>query len=184
MRIRIGLLVVAMLAGVAGLAGAQELAGTFDQLRVLIAPGSKITVIDASGQTVKGKVVTLSATALRLSVAGATRELAERDVDQIRERRADSLANGAKIGFYVGASLGGLAALALLSSDEDEAWGYALVGAAVYAGLGTGIGVGIDAMIESDRPIYARRQSGGATAFRLAPILGHERRGVQMAIRF
>jgi len=90
MRIRIGLLVVAMLAGVAGLAGAQELAGTFDQLRVLIAPGSKITIIDASGQTVKGKVVTLSATALRLSVAGATRELAERDVDQIRERRAAS----------------------------------------------------------------------------------------------
>jgi hypothetical protein len=183
MRIRIGLFVLAIIAVVAGPARGQELAGTFDQLRVLIAPGSKITVIDASGQTVKGQVVTLSATSLRLSVAGATRELAERDVDQVRQRRADSLANGAKIGLAVGAGLGALGAIAIAASDEEGEWGYVVVGAAVYAGLGTAIGVGIDALIEKDRPIYARRQSGGAT-FTLAPIVGHARRGVQMAIRF
>src|SRR6188472_108559 len=138
MGIRIGLLAVALLGGVVGHARAQELAGTFDQLRVLIAPGQRITVIDASGQRLKGEVVTLSATSLRLSVAGVTRELAERDVDQIRQRRADSLANGAKIGLYVGGALGGLAAIALVTSEDGDEWGYALAGAALYAGLGTG----------------------------------------------
>jgi hypothetical protein len=183
MRAWIGAMVAGLSLVVAPGASAQELAGTFDQLRVLVAPGQTVTVIDQAGQKTTGEIVTLSATSLRLAVAGTVRDLGERDVAQIRQRRPDSLANGAKIGFGVGLALGVLGGVALASTGEEGAWGYALVGAALYAGLGTGVGVGVDALIESEQPIFVARQSGGMAA-RLRPIVGAGRRGVQFVFRF
>jgi len=47
-------------------ADAQQLAGSFEQLRVLVKPGEKIRVIDRAGQEVRGTVAELSSSSLAL----------------------------------------------------------------------------------------------------------------------
>ena len=87
-------------------AEAQELAGTFDQLRVLVKPGDTLTVVDDAGQRVRGKVVSLSNSVLNLTVSGTPRQFLSTDVNTIEKRGADSLKNGALIGLAVGGGIG------------------------------------------------------------------------------
>ena len=105
--LRIGL-VVACVFLAATSAQAQELAGTFEQLRVLVKAGDTLTVTDTAGQPVRGKLVNLSSSSLSLNVSGTTREFQKVDVNAIAKRGSDSLKNGALIGMAVG---GGLAAV-------------------------------------------------------------------------
>jgi hypothetical protein len=164
-------------------AGAQELATNFDQLRVLVAPGQTVTVTDLTGREVKGQIVRLTASTIALLVKGASVEFRDSDVTQMRQRRPDSLANGAKTGFYIGSGLGLLAGLAIAGDDDVDAAPLAVFAVLTYGGIGAGIGAGIDAMIEGDRPIYSRT-SGTPGRFALRPIAGHGRRGVSLAFRF
>lgn len=99
------------------IADAQVLAGTFDQLRVLVKPGDTISVIDPTGNEIRGKIETLSSSSMALLVAGRRRDLREDEIDTIRQRRPDSLRNGALWGFGIGAGLGTLAGLALMASE-------------------------------------------------------------------
>jgi len=130
---------------------AQELAGTFDQLRVLVRPGDTLTVTDSAGARVRGKLTELSAASLSLDVSGARKLFLDSQVDTIAKRVPDSLKNGALIGLAIGAGLFG-PAVGAATGD----WGYAAIGALMYGGLGAGIGVGVDAMIEGPHVIYAR----------------------------
>ena len=86
-------------------AAAQELAGSFDQLRVLVKPGDTIRVTDDAGQEARGTIAALTSTSLELLVAGNRRNFLESDVRTIRHRCSDPLGNGAKWGFGIRASL-------------------------------------------------------------------------------
>ena len=160
MKLRIATLILAL--GVAAPAAARQdesgVATSFEQLRVLVMPGSAVTVTDPDGSVTSGRIASLSSTELSLLVDDAPRSYGERDVTLIRQRRDDSLANGARRGFWIGA---GLFTLVIVSCGEcrpDSAGGWAAAAgaAAVYGGLGAGIGVGFDAMVRAQRTVYRR----------------------------
>jgi hypothetical protein len=166
----------ALLLVVAATAEAQQVAGTFDQLRVLVKRGDTLTVTDGAGQRLRGKLTDLSESSLVLEVSGTRRVLQGADVDIIEKRGSDSLKNGALIGLSIGAGLFG-AAMGAATGD----WGYAALGAVLYGGIGAGIGVGVDALIEGQRVIYAGSRST-RTSFNIAPILSRSRKGVLVTI--
>jgi hypothetical protein len=162
-------------------AQAQELAGTFEQLRVLVKAGDTLTVTDTADQPVQGKLVNLSSSSLSLNVSGTAREFQKVDVNTITKRGPDSLKNGALIGMIVGGSLAAVGiALTVAEGDADAAL---FAGAAlVYSGIGAGIGAGIDALIEGQRVIYANPGSP-RTGFSVSPVLRGPRKGVLVSLR-
>ena len=171
--------VVAMLMGAS--AGAQELAGTFEQLRVLVKTGDSLTVTDSAGQAVRGKLAKLSASSLVLNVSGTDREFHSIDVNTIEKRGPDSLKNGALIGMGIAGGLAAAAsATAIGSSDADAS--LLVVGILAYSGIGAGIGAGVDALIEGRRVIYA---GAGSRTSRLAvaPLITGRRKGLLVSVR-
>ena len=87
-------------------AQAQEVATSFEELRFLVEPGETVTVTDANGRESSGKIAELSTSSLGLLMNKTRRDLQESEVMVIRQRRPDSLANGAKWGFAAGAAFG------------------------------------------------------------------------------
>ncbi len=178
MRIRREWLVAAALLLLAPAASAQGIARTFDQLQLLVRPGDTVTVRDAQGNETSGRIDSLSASTLTLGRGDTRRDFREADVTTIRQRRQDSLANGALWGLVSGAGVA-LIPIALCGDDCD------IVVAAiipVYAGLGAGIGVGVDALIARRQVIFERARA--AAGFRMAPLVGRGRRGVMLAVTF
>ena len=137
---------------------AQDLAGSFDQLRVLVKQGDTVRVTNDAGDEVRGTITDLSSSSLNLKVDGTRRTFLETDITAIHQRRNDSLANGAKRGFIVGASLGVLGGIAIAREYESSGGGaFIPILGLVYGSIGAGAGAGIDAMNPSEQPIYARR---------------------------
>ena len=161
--------------------GAQELAGTFEQLRVLVKTGDTLTVTDSAGQPVQGKLAKLSASSLVLNVSGTDREFHSSDVNTIEKRGPDSLKNGALIGMGIAGGLAAALSLAAIGESDADA-GLLVFATLAYSGIGAGIGVGIDALVEGRRVIYA---SSGAPTTRLtvAPLLASRRKGVLVSFR-
>ena len=138
--------------------GRRGVAESFEQLQVLVGPQSNVTVTNAGGRQFSGTVESVSPTLLTLTVNGIRRDYAEADVDFIRQRRGDSLANGAKWGAGIGAAL---LAVAIAACDEchlDSPDDYLVAAFATgaYAAMGAGVGVGIDALIRRPRTVYRR----------------------------
>ena len=162
-----------------------QTAESFEQLRLLVKAGDVVSVTDTAGTTNTGEVVELSSSSLRLRVGTLTRELLQTDVRQIDQRRRDSLGNGALIGLLVG---GGVAVTGVLASCGDDRsfvnlcegrTGLAIIG--LWGGIGTGIGVGVDALIVRSHTIY-RATSVVSSRFRVTPLLARGRRGVLVSV--
>ena len=164
---------------------AQEIATSFDQLRVLLKAGDTVTVTDATGRETRGKVRSLSSSSLELSVGDMPRLFGEPEVRSISQRRHASLGTGAKWGFFVGAGLAALvgigAAVEGYGGGEVAAW--TAFGAAVYGGLGAGIGVGVAALIRGPHVIYASR-GASATRLTVSPVLLPGRKGAAVSVAF
>lgn len=158
-------------------AEAQELAGTFDQLRVLVKTGDTLTITAATGSRTQGRLSELTGSSIILNVSGAMRHFQSEDVDTVTKRGSDSLKNGALTGMAIG---GGLAALAIgISGVSGEDSGWVALASLVYGGIGAGIGVGVDALIEGDRVIYAKSTS---TTFNISPIVRGRSKGVLLRL--
>jgi hypothetical protein len=172
-------MVAFLLTAAPGPAAAQELASSFDQLRVLVKSGDRVRVSDAAGHETKGTIAGLSADRLALLVDGHTVSLTEDDIRVIRRETHASLGTGAKWGFGVGAGFGVLVGLALV-----EETGAAMVPMAslIYGGLGAGIGVGICAMMPAQHVIYSAR--GRSTSVLVAPLIAPDRKGVVLSVGF
>src|SRR5262245_13063107 len=97
------------LLSIAAAADAQEVATSFDQLRLAVRLGDTIKVVDGSGHEISGRVLNLTSSSLDLRTSTGEVRLAEDDVHVIRVRRHGDLGHGAKWGFGVGAALGALA---------------------------------------------------------------------------
>jgi hypothetical protein len=173
---------VVLLTMAASMAEAQQLASSFEQLQVLVKPGDTISVTDSAGRELTGKIASLSSSSLALLVEGAQRDLPERDIRTIRQRRQDSLGNGAKWGLGIGAGLGLTAGLALASGDGNANALIPII-ALVYGGLGAGVGVGVDALIQSDQVIYFKPASFSAK-ITVSPLVTAQRRGVLLSFGF
>ena len=161
---------------------AQELAGSFDQLRVLVKPGDTLRITDKTGQVIRGSIAELSASSLALQVSGVRRTFLESDIASIYQRRPDSIANGAKWGFAVGAGLGVLGGIAIVREYDDGGVALIPILGLVYGAIGAGAGAGLDAMHSSEQAIYARR--GTSSRVTLRPILTPGRKGVRASLTF
>jgi hypothetical protein len=161
-------------------ASAQGIAKTLDELRLLTRPGDTVTVADGSGTEVSGRITTMSPASLVVQVNGATREWKESEIVTIRQRRGDSLANGAWWGLGIGAGLIGIA-IAVEGVEDGDA-GYAAGAVAVYGGLGAAVGVGIDALITRKYVIFERPAT--SARWHVAPIVSRQSQGARVTFRF
>jgi hypothetical protein len=167
-------------------AGWPQEAKTFEQLQMLVRPNDTVTVRDAAGATLRGRIADLSATSLRLVDKNPLRTFALADVVEVRVRRQDSLANGAKIGAGVGAALATISIIALCAADDDSGCsGWIVLAVGPYAAMGAGMGVAVDAMRVRERTVF-RAAPAGSVAHRvqIAPVLGGGRKGVALRLTF
>ena len=163
---------------------AQAVASSFDQLSVLVKPGDKIRIVDTTGRAADGRIGKLSRDELTLVTKAGARQLGERDVARIRQRRSDSLQNGAIIGAAAGAGYG-LAVLALLASTDDGGGPIPIgvvTGMAVFTGIGAAAGAGLDALIMRRQLIFQKPGGGNRTS--ISPLFLHGRRGVAVSVTF
>ena len=162
-------------------AEAQTMAGSFEQLQVLVKPGDTISVTDNTGREFKGQIASLSSSSLALLVEGGRRDLTEVEITTIRQDRQDSLGNGAKWGLGIGAGLG-LAAGVAIASGDGNASALIPILALVYGGLGAGVGAGLDALILSNQIIYYKPSNSARLT--VSPLVTRERKGVLLSVRF
>jgi hypothetical protein len=160
--------------------GTRGVASSFEQLRVLVDPGARIVITDVNGRPTTGVLTALSPASLSLRVNGALLDFGEADVALVRQRRNDPLGNGALWGMGIGVGLVGAAALRCQCPEDSE---FMLLGAALYAALGAGLGVGIDAMVKRDQVIY-HRPAPEPGRVRVTPIVGRHVRGASIALGF
>lgn len=158
---------------------AQGIANSFDELRLLVRAGDKITIRDDAGAETVGRILSLSPASLALQVDGERRNLKEGDVATILQRRQDPLRNGALWGFGTAT---GLFVLAMAHVRCEGCGGVAVAAGLVYGGLGAAVGVGIDAMIVGPKIVYEKRPA--AARFRLSPVLDGHRQGVALHLAF
>jgi len=149
---------VAVVLALPVIGSAQELAGSFEQLRVLVKPGDTVRVTDGAGEEVRGTITDISPSSLALRVGGTRRTFLETDIAAIHQRRNDSLANGAKWGFVAGVALGVLGGVAIAREYEGSGGGaFIPILGLVYGSIGAGAGAGFDAMHRSEQVIFAWR---------------------------
>lgn len=141
-------------------ARAQDIVATsFDQMKMIARLGDDITITDASGRKVTGRLADLSPSSLDLLARGEHHSVAESDVVTISRHGHAKLSTGAKVGLGIGAALGAFAGLSL--GSECRGCGvFVPMFAAVYGGLGAGIGVGVAALTPTRSVIY---ESGAPT---------------------
>ena len=171
-------LALLLLIAASGTSAGAQTAGSFEQLALLVEAGDRITVTDSDGRERTGCVVDLSPASLGLVIDGMRRDFGEEQVHTIRQWRPDSLTNGAWFGFAVGAAVGATAFI----PKYDIAGRYAAMFLGLYAAAGTGIGIGLDALVPSRQVIY--RSTGSARRVTVAPLLAGDRRGMAVALGF
>ena len=159
---------------------------SFTKLQVIVKLGDTITITDATGRQAEGSLLALSPSTLVLLTEGRRRELQEQEVAAISQRRPDSLKNGALWGLGVGAAsgfvlsgLGSAAASIMEGPDAGVSAGHVAAGTVLIAGIGTGIGMAVDALIKSDRLIYSR--SSAPVKVEIAPLMASGRKGIVLA---
>lgn len=107
-----------------------------------------VYVEDRAGAETRGRLLSITPTAIAIDVAGSQRTFAPADVVKV-ERRGDSLKNGALIGAAIGVLTGfigdcpGAGTTNRSGNCPGARVGYVLGGSAIWAG----IGAGLDALI-------------------------------------
>jgi hypothetical protein len=162
---------------------AQGVASSFDQLGVLVQPGDKISVVDVTGREAEGRIGKLSRDTLTLVTKAGSRQFGEVEVAKIRQRRGDSLLNGAIIGATAGTAYF-LTGLALLGDGDggDVIVGTAVAGGVLFAGMGAAAGAGMDALITRRQVIYQKPAAENRVS--VSPLFGHGRRGAAVTLTF
>lgn len=162
---------------------AQDVASSFEQIGARVAPGDRIAVFDVTGTRTEGRIGSLVNDKLTLLTSAGPRELSEADVTQIRQRRRDSLKNGALIGAAsAGAFFLAMATIVPTGDGGDVIVSSAIRGAVTFIALGAAAGAGIDALITRSQVIY--RKPGPGPGVRITPLFGRARQGAAITVRF
>jgi hypothetical protein len=170
---------------------AQEPVKAFDQLNTRLKPGDTVWVTDAQGREVKGKLSALSNDALMLD-AGGPKTFAARDVSIIRDRQRDSLKNGTLIGFGIGGGLAAAWCIGAVGAEseypEEDPGVECAEGFIVFGGLGTLLGLGIDAAIPGSLRVAYRApgtsSSPGHARLLIAPVITRRTTGLAVSVVF
>lgn len=151
-----------------------------EAIQQLVTSGQVVSVTTDEGDEFVGKIGGITTDSLSVISKRETVTIPYPQIIKI-DHAPDGLANGAKIGLLAGAALG----VALIAAEDmngcsnaerasffgcSDPTGLAYVlGAVVCGGLGSALGVGIDALIRRDPEIYKRRPGPRIT---LAPAFG------------
>ena len=157
-----------------------------ENIRTRVKDGQKVSVTDDSGQVFNGRIGAVTVEGLTIQAEGKTADVRFDRIVRI-DRPHDGLANGALIGLGAGAAFG---LVAIAAEDgrncdpmgfycSDPTAGSYVAGTLLAAGLGTAIGVGVDALIHHKREIYRR---GGVTHVTAAPAFGKGVRGAVVSV--
>jgi hypothetical protein len=164
----------------AGLAAAQTVPSTFKDMQILVGPGDRVTVINAAGGEINGKISELDAARLTIESASGPRSFTQDDVLVVRQRRADPISNGVLIGAAVGAGLGLVAELSCGSDEYCPHPGWVTLGTTLW---GSGIGALADALHWTPKDIF-RHGPGTIGSWSVAPVVGRGAAGARVALRW
>ena len=151
----------------------------FHELPLLLSLGDRMTVTDDTGRELQGELIDLSPSALSVLVDDTRYDLQETDIAAVRQRRPDSLKDGALWGFMAGAAI--ISGLMLSSGCSFHPTGV-LAAIGVYGGLGAGIGAGVDSAHVGSRVVYDTR--GSSRRVSVAPLISRDRKGVAVSLGF
>lgn len=147
----------------------------FAALAARLRTGDTVTVTGTTLGTVKGRFVHVSEDHLVIRDAYGLRSIAPRDVDRISRRR-----KGVLLGTIVGLSVGTAFAIPLNMWFANEG-ANATAPTVMLLAASTGVGVGIDALIDLPRTVYRRDRQ---PKVRVAPQFGRNKAGVAMQVSF
>jgi hypothetical protein len=165
----------------AGLAAAQTVPSSFKDMQFLVKAGDRVTVIDAAGAKITGRISELDPSTLSIASATGPRRFTQDDVVVVRQRRPDPLKNGAVIGAVLGAGMGLMTELSCRGSDEycGQA-GWVTLGSTLW---GLGAGVFTDALLKTTTDVF-RRGAGTTGAWSVSPVIGRGAAGASVALRW
>jgi hypothetical protein len=136
-----------------------------------------VYVLDRTGEETRGRLVSLTGSAVVLQMDTTRRTINLTDVVRI-DRRGDSLKNGAIIGAVFGGAVGIMTAggLADCPDARSDCPGTRVAMALVSTGVWSAIGAGIDALIpgrtllwKPSSPQSARQSSGSGLTLAMSP---------------
>jgi hypothetical protein len=142
-------------------------------------------IVDEHAGGIKGHVLELSGSSLRLLVNGQHRAFSERDVLVVSERHT-SAGKGAVIGLAVGAGLGLLfdrLVIATIGSDRRFRQGDGLL-TGIVAGCGAIAGAHIGRLYQHQQILFLAPDVKGSHPFTITPFVGEGQKGLAAAFRF
>lgn len=168
-----------MLAG--PVAAAAQPVASFASLAERVQPGATVVVRTTDGTSLRGRLEGVSATTIDVRSRGVVRQVPAAEVSVVTTRVRDSVANGFYIGATIGA-IGGVLSAATFSGEfraEDLLAGgvpFALVGAALYGG----VGAFIDSRIRRTETLYA----AASPQVRMMPVMTARSAGLTTVVRW
>jgi hypothetical protein len=142
-----------------------------------VRPGLTVSIVDDEGRQVDGRVMNVSAEAIRLSLHGTSEEIRFDRI--VRIDKPDSLKNGALIGLGVGLSLGISGATMQAGGPGGNEAKWVLASILSNSVACTLLGTGLDALVDSRRTLYER---GRRTQAGVTPIVGRGVRGAGVSV--
>jgi len=155
-------------------------AQTFEDLQRLVSSGQVVMVTDDTGRAVKGRVTNVTGSALVLRVKDEDRVFTPNTTTQVVRR--DSLDNGIVFGLVGGGVLGWSVMRAECGPPGYDGECAAAVGV-VTIPLGIGVGIAAGALIDGaiHKTLYRSSQRSRVS---VVPVVGTDRRGVQLSLSF
>jgi len=144
-----------------------------------------VYLTDQSGERLKGTILGLSATSLRLAVNGTQRDLRETTVREIKKRRPDRWWDGALLGAVIGAAAGFTIRSSICGGGDCGEGGLVNPGFGVFgAAIGAGAGALGDLLTKRYDTVFANSPTAGGRSLRLSPLLSRGTKGVQLSATF
>lgn len=167
---------------------------TLEALRQQLGPGDEVSIVQATGDSVKGRVLRVGDSDLDIRtdaarIAGEKHRQLNLTIPlsaiQSLERRPDSARNGTLIGMGVGAgvSVGLFIHAYAIDANEMDEWaaGYVLAGC-LFTGIGGLVGWAIDVAHSKPHLIYDAPPAAKVTA-RVVPVVSR-RPGIALQVSF
>ena len=164
----------------AGLAAAQTVPSSFKDMQFLVKAGDRVTIIDAAGTKITGRISELGPSTLSIASATGPRRFTQDDVVVVRQRRPVPHKKGAAIGGVLGAGMGLMTELSCGGGEYCGRVGWVILGSALW---GLGAGVFTDALLKTTTDVF-RRGAGTTGAWNVSPVIGRGAAGATVALRW
>jgi hypothetical protein len=160
---------------------AQEEA-SLDRVWARLKRAETLTITDASGRELRGTILDRSSTSLLLQQNGHLLSIPLDDIRKIERKKGVSGEHGAAIGAMVGAGIAVLMAEANGTLKREEGPMTYFAGVGLMTAIGIAAGAGLAAATNHQEVLFTRATS--VAKLTVAPIVGPNRQGIRLALRF